>query len=93
MYIIEHSESTFLFVDEELTFQGELQKEWVRLGRDPKRVIVTDDSGWSRTDGYEKFLDSVSEEVEGEVKTWEEFEPIRDEMTTISINYTSGTTG
>ncbi|KAJ3335183.1 hypothetical protein HDU93_006239, partial [Gonapodya sp. JEL0774] len=93
IFILENSESTFLIVDHELTFQGELQKEWARLGRDPGKLVVTDDSGWSRTDGFEKFLDSVSEEVDGEVRAWEEFEPLKDEMATISINYTSGTTG
>ncbi|KXS14928.1 acetyl-CoA synthetase-like protein [Gonapodya prolifera JEL478] len=92
-YILSHSESTFLIVDHELTFGGGIQKVWAELGGDPTRLIVTDDSGWRETDRYEQFLDTVSEDVEGEVKMWEEFEPVKDEMETISINYTSGTTG
>ena len=77
-YILKHSGSKFVFVDHELEH---LVKPIDLTG---VRVIRVDDTG-APGDPYEDFLASGSPEP-GE--PW-----LEDEMETISINYTSGTTG
>src|SRR6267143_2651817 len=77
-YILQHSGSTFLFVDAEL--EGLIKP----LGLSGVRVVRVDDTGVAG-DPYEDFLAAASPEP-GE--PW-----IEDEMETLSINYTSGTTG
>lgn len=77
-FILKHSGSKFLFVDAEL---HPLVKS---LNLEGMQVIRVDDTG-SPTDPYELFLASGSPEP---VKSW-----LEDEEETISINYTSGTTG
>jgi len=77
-YILEHSGSKIVFVDHEL--EG-LVKPLDLAG---VRVIRVDDTG-APGDPYEDFLAAASPEP-GE--PW-----IEDEMETLSINYTSGTTG
>jgi fatty-acyl-CoA synthase len=77
-YILQHSGSTFLFVDAE--FEGLIKP----LDLKGVRVVRVDDTG-AAGDPYEDFLAGGSPEpVEG----W-----LEDEEETISINYTSGTTG
>ena len=77
-YILEHSGAKALFVDQEL--EG-LVKPIDLTG---VKVIRIDDTG-SAGDPYEDFLAAGSPEP---CEPW-----IEDEMETISINYTSGTTG
>src|SRR2546425_10979230 len=77
-YILKHSGAKFVFVDHEL--EG-LVKPLDLAG---VRVIRVDDTG-AAGDPYEDFLAAASPEP-GE--PW-----IADEMETLSINYTSGTTG
>ena len=77
-YILKHSGAKFVFVDHEL--EG-LVKPLDLAG---VRVIRVDDTG-AAGDPYEDFLAPASPEP-GE--PW-----IEDEMETLSINYTSGTTG
>src|SRR6266436_986255 len=77
-YILKHSGAKFVFVDHEL--EG-LVKPLDLAG---VRVIRVDDTG-AAGDPYEDFLAAASPEP-GE--PW-----IEDEMETLSINYTSGTTG
>ncbi len=77
-YILEHSESRFLFVDKELFPLVEA------LNRGKMLTVVVDDSG-QPDDPYEKFL---SEGSEGLVEPW-----LEDEEEPIALNYTSGTTG
>jgi fatty-acyl-CoA synthase len=77
-YILTHSGSRFLFVD------AELEPLVKPLDLTRLTVVRVDDTG--RTgDPYEDFLASGSP---GPVETW-----LEDEEETISINYTSGTTG
>jgi len=77
-YIIEHSGSRFLFVDAELAHLVE------PLNLGAIQVVRIDDTG-SAGDPYEDYLAAAeSERVES---------PLEDEEETISINYTSGTTG
>src|SRR5215470_6246590 len=77
-YILNHSGAKFVFVDQELEA---LVKPLDLAG---VRVIRVDDTG-APGDPYEDFLAAASPEL---VEPW-----IEDEMETISINYTSGTTG
>lgn len=77
-FILKHSGSKFLFVD------AELQPLVESLNLEGMQVIRVDDTG-SPADPYELFLASGSPEP---VKSW-----LEDEEETISINYTSGTTG
>lgn len=77
-FILKHSGSKFLFVDAELHPLVE------SLNLEGMQVIRVDDTG-SPADPYELFLASGSPEP---VKSW-----LEDEEETISINYTSGTTG
>ena len=77
-YILEHSGSTFLFVDQEL----EPLLKGLDLSR--LRVVRVDDTG-AAGDPYEDFLGTGGP---GPVESW-----LEDEEETISINYTSGTTG
>ncbi len=77
-FILKHSGSKFLFVDAELQPLVEL------LNLEGVQVMRIDDTGLP-TDPYELFLASGSPEP---VKSW-----LEDEEETISINYTSGTTG
>src|ERR671922_745248 len=77
-YILKHSGSKALFVDRE--FEPLVKP----LGLDGVKVIRVDDTGAS-SDPYEDFLSAASSEP---CQPW-----IEDEMETISINYTSGTTG
>ena len=77
-YILKHSGSKFVFVDHELEA---LVKPLDLTG---VRVIRVDDTG-APGDPYEDFLAAAPPEP---VEPW-----IQDEMETISINYTSGTTG
>lgn len=77
-FILKHSGSKFLFVD------AELQPLVEPLNLEGVQVMRIDDTGLP-TDPYELFLASSSPEP---VKSW-----LEDEEETISINYTSGTTG
>ena len=77
-YILRHSGSKYLFVDAEL----EALVKPIDLGG--IRVIRVDDTG-AAGDPYEDFLAGGSPEP---VESW-----LEDEEETISINYTSGTTG
>ncbi|MFL5693954.1 MAG: AMP-binding protein, partial [Ktedonobacteraceae bacterium] len=77
-FILKHSGAKFLFVD------AELQPLVEPLNLEGVQVMRIDDTG-SPTDPYELFLASGSLEP---VKSW-----LEDEEETISINYTSGTTG
>jgi len=77
-YILTHSGARFLFVDAEL----EPVVKPLDLGR--LTVVRLDDSGVT-TDPYEAFLASGAPEP---VESW-----LESEDETISINYTSGTTG
>lgn len=77
-FILRHSGAKFLFVDYELYPLVE------PLNLDGIQVIRIDDTG-APDDPYEQFLAAGSPEP---VKSW-----LEDEEETISINYTSGTTG
>ena len=77
-YILKHSGVKFLFV------HAELQPLVKPLNLEGIQVVPIDDSG-SAEDPYEAFLAGGSPEP---VKSW-----LEDEEETISINYTSGTTG
>jgi fatty-acyl-CoA synthase len=77
-FILKHSGATFLFVDAELYPLIE------PLNIESMRVVRIDDTG-APEDPYEEFLAGGSPEP---VKSW-----LGDEEETISINYTSGTTG
>ena len=77
-YILKHSGSRFLFVDAEL----EALVKPLELGG--MHVVRVDDTG-APGDPYEEFLDAASPTP---CPTW-----LEDEEETISINYTSGTTG
>jgi fatty-acyl-CoA synthase len=77
-YILTHSGSRFLFVD------AELEPLVKPLDLSRVAVVRVDDTG-EAGDPYEDFLGSGSPEP---VKSW-----LEDEEETISINYTSGTTG
>jgi len=77
-YILKHSGSTFLFVDHELEpLVGPLDLSGLQ-------VVRVDDTGGAG-DPYEDFLRAGAPEP---VESW-----LEDEEETISINYTSGTTG
>jgi fatty-acyl-CoA synthase len=76
-YIIEHSGAKMVFVDAELE---ELLED---VGEEVERVRI-DDAG-EQGDPYEDYLAEGSPEPAPDV--------LRDEEETISINYTSGTTG
>jgi fatty-acyl-CoA synthase len=77
-YILQHSGSSVLFVDVE--FEGLIKP----LDLKGVRVIRVDDTG-AAGDPYEDFLATGTPEP---VESW-----LEDEEETISINYTSGTTG
>ncbi|HEX7735254.1 MAG TPA: acyl--CoA ligase family protein [Ktedonobacteraceae bacterium] len=77
-YILHHSGSTFLFVDDEL------YPVVAPLNLEGMRVVHIADSG-DAGDPYEQFLATGSSDP---VTSW-----LADEEETISINYTSGTTG
>ncbi|MBK9712707.1 MAG: long-chain-fatty-acid--CoA ligase [Kouleothrix sp.] len=77
-YILEHSGATFLFVDDEL---AELIES---VDRSKIRVVRIADSG-TPDDPYEQYL---AEGSPAPAESW-----LEDEEETISINYTSGTTG
>ena len=77
-YILKHSGARFVFVDHEL--EGLVKP----LDLTGVRVIRVDDTG-AAGDPYEDFLAAASPEP---CEPW-----IEDEMETVSINYTSGTTG
>ncbi|HVC64245.1 MAG TPA: AMP-binding protein, partial [Candidatus Dormibacteraeota bacterium] len=77
-YILQHSGSKFLFVDAEL--EGLIKP--LELG--DMKVVRVDDTG-AAGDPYEDFLAGGSPEP---VESW-----LESEDETISINYTSGTTG
>jgi fatty-acyl-CoA synthase len=77
-YILTHSGSRFLFVD------AELEALVKPLPLDGVKVIRVDDTG-AAGDPYEDFLAAGSP---APCPTW-----LEDEEETISINYTSGTTG
>lgn len=77
-YILGHSGASFLFVD------AELQPLIEPLDLSGVMVVRVDDSG-AAGDPYEDFLAAASPEP---VESW-----LEDEEETISINYTSGTTG
>lgn len=77
-YILQHSGSKFLFVD------YELQPLVESLNLEGIHVVRVDDTG-NADDPYEQFLAQGSPE---DVTSW-----LEDEEETISINYTSGTTG
>ncbi len=77
-YILEHSGAKFLFVDQELE---DLARNAASLGIKIIRVTDTGDS----SDPYEQFL------AEAPIEPFSEI--VEDEEETISVNYTSGTTG
>jgi acyl-CoA synthetase (AMP-forming)/AMP-acid ligase II len=77
-YILKHSGSKFVFVDAE--FEGLIKP----LALNGVRIERVDDTG-AAGDPYEDFLAGGSSEP---VESW-----LEDEEETISINYTSGTTG
>jgi fatty-acyl-CoA synthase len=77
-YILQHSGSKFLFVD------AELEGLVTPLDLKGVRIVRVDDTG-AAGDPYEGFLAGGSPEP---VESW-----LEDEEETISINYTSGTTG
>ncbi len=77
-FILQHSGAKYLFVDRELAHLIE------PLNLDAIEVIRIDDSD-PANDPYEQFLVQGSPEP---VQSW-----LQDEEETISINYTSGTTG
>jgi len=77
-YILQHSGSKFLFVDAEL--EGLIKP----LDLGDMKVVRVDDTG-AAGDPYEDFLAGGSPEP---VESW-----LESEDETISINYTSGTTG
>jgi fatty-acyl-CoA synthase len=77
-FILTHSGVKFLFVDAELFHLIE------PLTLEGLRVVRIDDTG-SPEDPYEQYLAAGSSEP---IKSW-----LEDEEETISINYTSGTTG
>jgi acyl-CoA synthetase (AMP-forming)/AMP-acid ligase II len=77
-YILQHSGSKFLFVD------AELEPVVKPLDLAGLRVVRVDDTG-TTSDPYEAFLAKGSPEP---VESW-----LESEEETISINYTSGTTG
>ena len=77
-YILQHSGSKFLFVDAE--FEGLVKP----LDLGGMKVVRVDDTG-AAGDPYEDFLAGGSPEP---VESW-----LESEDETISINYTSGTTG
>jgi fatty-acyl-CoA synthase len=76
--ILKHSGARFLFVDSELAPLIE------PLNTEDLHIVRIDDTG-SSSDPYEQFLAAGSPEP---VVSW-----LEDEEETISINYTSGTTG
>lgn len=80
-FILKHSGVKFLFVDAELYPQVE------SLNKEAYQVVRINDTGLSSAldDPYEQFLAAGSPEP---VTSW-----LEDEEETISINYTSGTTG
>src|SRR5579884_2012856 len=77
-FILQHSGVKFLFVDYELYPLVE------HLNLDAIKVVRIDDTA-SEDDPYEQFLAQGTSEP---LNSW-----LRDEEETISINYTSGTTG
>ncbi|MGH9002379.1 MAG: acyl--CoA ligase family protein [Acidimicrobiia bacterium] len=77
-YILGHSGARFLFVDAELVPVVE------PLDTEPRPVVRIDDTG-AADDPYEEFLAGAPD---GPLPAWPP-----DEEETISINYTSGTTG
>jgi fatty-acyl-CoA synthase len=77
-FILRHSGAKFLFVD------VELQPLVEPINLEGIQVVRIDDTG-AADDPYEEFLASGSPE---QVQSW-----LEDEEETISINYTSGTTG
>lgn len=77
-YILEHSGSSFLFVDRELL------PLIAPIDLSALKVVVVDDSGLPE-DPYEAYLAAGSPEP---VESW-----LEDEEETIAIDYTSGTTG
>ncbi len=77
-YILKHAGTRFLFVD------AELQPLIEPLNLEGIQVVRIDDTG-SSTDPYEAFLAAGSPEP---IKSW-----LEDENETITIDYTSGTTG
>ncbi|HYH49784.1 MAG TPA: acyl--CoA ligase family protein [Acidimicrobiia bacterium] len=82
-YILEHSGARFLFVD------AELQPVIDPLDLGSITVLRIDDTG-AAGDPYEDFLDAAGARPAGDPapESW-----LEDEEATISINYTSGTTG
>jgi len=77
-YILHHSGARFLFVDDELVHMVE------RLDLGGLRVVRIADTG-APGDSYEDFIAAGSPDP---IESW-----LEDEEETISINYTSGTTG
>lgn len=77
-FILKHSGSSYLFVDEELAHLIE------PLNLDTMKIVRIADTGLP-SDPYEQFLAEGSPE---QPPSW-----LEDEEETISINYTSGTTG
>ncbi len=77
-FILRHSGVKFLFVD------LELQPQVAAIDLEGIQVVRIDDTG-AADDPYEVFLAGGSP---GQVESW-----LKDEEETISINYTSGTTG
>lgn len=83
-YILRDCGARVLLIDHELTGMIGSGKEKLAA---VEHVIIVQDSG-EKTDPYEKFLFDKPE-----VPRWADFPPRADESETISINYTSGTTG
>lgn len=78
-FILQHSGSKYLFVDHEFASLIETLP-----GEQLSQIIRIDDTG-AAEDPYEQFLAAGSPEP---IESW-----LEDEEETISINYTSGTTG
>jgi fatty-acyl-CoA synthase len=80
-YILEHSGARFLFVDTE--FNG-----LVKPGQVEHTINLIDDRGFAPLDGFPSYKDFYQSGDPGPLPCW-----LENEYDTISINYTSGTTG
>ena len=89
-YILDHSESRLLIVDRGLL---SMVRPMLEAGQGPARVVVIEDPAAGPDDGwrpagaldYETLLDGADTAVPDI--------PVTDELQTIAIDYTSGTTG
>lgn len=84
-YILNHSESRMLIVDDQ--FRDLAEEALALTGRDDIRVIVADRSGASWGDDYDAFV-ATGDGADDKDVQWP-----RTEWDAIALNYTSGTTG